>query len=77
VDGLEPGGLAALHFLMWTESALRLARRLDIGSIYASTHSYSLNRLGTLLADAGIRDWHVAWHGEHPRADVTLFLQKP
>lgn len=77
VDGLAPGGFAALHFLVRTESALGLVRRLNIKNIYAAVHSYSLNRLGAVLAQAGIRDWHVTWWGERPHADATLFFRKP
>ena len=77
VDGLQPGGLAALHFLVRTGSAIGMARRLDVAGIYASVHSYSLNRLGNVLANAGIRDWHVTWYGERPHADATLIFRKP
>jgi hypothetical protein len=58
-------------------TALSAVWRLDIERIYNSAHSYSLNRLGELLASRGIRDWHVTWYGERPHVDVTLFLRKP
>ena len=77
VDGLAPGGLAALHFLVRTESALGLARRPNLRNIYAAVQSYSLNRLGSVLAEAGVRDWHVTWYGGRPHADATLFFRKP
>jgi cyclopropane fatty-acyl-phospholipid synthase-like methyltransferase len=77
VDGLRPGGLAALHFLVRTDSAMRMARHLDVASMYAAMHSYSLNRLGKVLANAGIRDWHVMWYGDRPHADATLIFRKP
>jgi SAM-dependent methyltransferase len=77
IDGLQPGGLGALHFLVRTDSAMRIARHLDVASMYAAMHSYSLNRLGNVLANAGIRDWHVTWYGERPHVDATLIFRKP
>ncbi|MGH2864637.1 MAG: class I SAM-dependent methyltransferase [Solirubrobacteraceae bacterium] len=44
---------------------------------YMLVHSYSLNRLGELLAAAGAREWHVRWHprdGAHEI--VTIVFQK-
>jgi cyclopropane fatty-acyl-phospholipid synthase-like methyltransferase len=76
LNGLRPGGLGALQFLVRTRSTLEMARRRDIGSLYMALHSYSLSRLGELLAQAGVEDWHVRWSGEPPRVNATLFFRK-
>lgn len=74
--GLRPGGIGALHFTLRSEGLLELARRLDMGSVYLSMNSYSLNRLGRLLAAEGISDWHVKWATRRPSADATLLFRK-
>ncbi|HTU79323.1 MAG TPA: class I SAM-dependent methyltransferase [Solirubrobacteraceae bacterium] len=35
---------------------------LNPSYLYLLMNSYSLNRLGAVLADAGVSDWHVNWH---------------
>jgi SAM-dependent methyltransferase len=77
VNGLAPGGLGALHFLLRSDGVLAAVRRPNPASIYTWIHSYSLDRLGAVLASNGIRDWHVTWYGERPRVDATLFFRKP
>jgi SAM-dependent methyltransferase len=56
---------------------MRLVRGLDLAYPYMLLHSYSLNRLGGLLADAGVTDWHVRWS---PRSGgyqpVVIFFRK-
>jgi SAM-dependent methyltransferase len=37
--------------------------RVNLTYPYLLMNSYSLNRLGVLLADAGVREWRVKWHG--------------
>jgi cyclopropane fatty-acyl-phospholipid synthase-like methyltransferase len=74
--GLQPGGIGAVHFVLRTESPARMAARADIPSAYMSMNSYSLNRLGELLAAAGVLDWHVRWHGERPRVDAMVIFRK-
>ncbi len=38
-----------------------LIRGLDWSYPYMLMNSYSLNRIGKLLADAGVTEWHVKW----------------
>jgi hypothetical protein len=58
-------------------SSRRFARGLDLAYPYMLLHSYSLNRLGGLMADAGVTDWHVRWS---PRSGayqpVIIFFRK-
>jgi 2-polyprenyl-3-methyl-5-hydroxy-6-metoxy-1,4-benzoquinol methylase len=65
--GLRPGGIGAINvvlrpshpvagLLRWTRT---LVRGWDPGYPYMLMRSYSLNRLGRLLADAGITEWHA------------------
>jgi cyclopropane fatty-acyl-phospholipid synthase-like methyltransferase len=74
--GLRPGGIGAVHFMLRTESPLRMAARADIPSVYMSMNSYSLNRIGELLAAAGVLDWHVRWHGRRPHVDAMVLFRK-
>jgi cyclopropane fatty-acyl-phospholipid synthase-like methyltransferase len=76
LKGLRHGGVGAVHFMLRMDSPLRLIGRLDLGSTYAMVHSYSLHRLGELLAEAGIHDWTVRWHGERPRVDAAIIFRK-
>jgi SAM-dependent methyltransferase len=97
LDGLRPGGVGALHFALrpgrpLTEmlgvgtvpmpfNPVNLARRFDPKYLYLVLNSYSLVRLGTLLNDAGITDWHVQWHtsrarGMQPYPSAILFFRK-
>ncbi|MGA2321090.1 MAG: methyltransferase domain-containing protein [Solirubrobacteraceae bacterium] len=41
---------------------LSLVRVWDLSYLYMLMNSYSLNRLGRLLADAGVTDWHVQFN---------------
>jgi SAM-dependent methyltransferase len=47
---------------------------------YMLMHSYSLNRLGVLLADAGVSSWHVKWVAAAARSrafeSATIFFRK-
>jgi SAM-dependent methyltransferase len=97
LDGLRPGGVGALHFALrpgrplaemlgvgsvrMPFNPLNLARRFDPKYLYLVLNSYSLVRLGTLLNDAGVTDWHVKWHtsrarGMQPYPSATLFFRK-
>jgi 2-polyprenyl-3-methyl-5-hydroxy-6-metoxy-1,4-benzoquinol methylase len=58
LHGLRPGGVGAVHF---TLRPSRPASRPDLAYLYLLMNSYSLNRLGGVLADAGVTDWHVNW----------------
>lgn len=42
---------------------MNLVRGLDWSYPYHLMHSYSLNRIGRLLAAEGITEWHARWHG--------------
>jgi hypothetical protein len=42
-------------------------------------NSYSLNRLGNLLVEAGVSEWHTKWHhltNERAYDAVTLIFRK-
>jgi ubiquinone/menaquinone biosynthesis C-methylase UbiE len=39
-----------------------LGAKPDWARLYLLMNSYSLNRLGALLADGGVSSWHVNWH---------------
>lgn len=41
---------------------LGLIRSVDWGYPYILMNSYSLNRLGRMLADAGVTRWYAKWH---------------
>lgn len=56
---------------------ISLVRGLDLSYPYMLLHSYSLNRLGGLLADAGVTDWHVRWSARSGAYQpVTIFFRK-
>jgi 2-polyprenyl-3-methyl-5-hydroxy-6-metoxy-1,4-benzoquinol methylase len=84
LHGLRPGGVGALHFTVRPiRTPLSAVRELRWSSVYLLMNSYSLSRLGSLLADAGITDWHVRWHtrnarvtSERRQATVTLIFRK-
>jgi SAM-dependent methyltransferase len=59
-----------------------LAHNLDPTYLYLLMNSYSLNRLGALLADEGVNDWHVNWHTSRsasgqPYPAATIIFRKP
>jgi 2-polyprenyl-3-methyl-5-hydroxy-6-metoxy-1,4-benzoquinol methylase len=86
VHGLRPGGIGAIHVTVRPRRPLRgLLRggRLDWTYGYTLMNSYSLTRLGALLAEAGIERWLVKWHARlTPDAtqklypSVTIFFAK-
>jgi 2-polyprenyl-3-methyl-5-hydroxy-6-metoxy-1,4-benzoquinol methylase len=60
---------------------LRLIRDTDWAYPYMLMNSYSLNRLGRLLADGGVSEWHVKWHpmpvsGWQAYDHVTIIFRK-
>jgi 2-polyprenyl-3-methyl-5-hydroxy-6-metoxy-1,4-benzoquinol methylase len=57
VRGLRPGGAGALQVTL-RPLVRGPARQL----LYMNTNAYSLNRLGRLLADASVTEWHVMLH---------------
>ncbi len=80
VRGLRPGGAGILQFVL----------RPPIGEVvgphplwraYGYWHSYSLNRIGSILARAGgVYRWQVNWQGKEGRPDdavVLVFEKKP
>ena len=83
--GLQPGGVGAIHVaLRPSGNRFELRRRLSWEYAYTRMNSYSLNRLGMLLADVGVTDWHVRWHKRitleltrrsYPNA--TIIFRKP
>lgn len=75
VRGLAPGGVGALHVTL-PESRPGLAQRLNVRSLYLSMNSYSLNRLGRVLADAGVLTWYVRWWRNPVHADVVIVFRK-
>jgi ubiquinone/menaquinone biosynthesis C-methylase UbiE len=77
--GLLPGGVGAVQF---TISSPPFA--LNRNYLYSLGKSYSLDRLGTLLADQGIREWHprLQRHGQADGSrsayyDVSIVFRKP
>jgi SAM-dependent methyltransferase len=59
--------------------ALDALRIWDLSYYYMMRCSYALNRLGRLLADEGVENWHVRFNaGETPRAfdAATLIFRK-
>lgn len=76
VRGLRPGGAGALHVTVRPRLELSdLANGFDFW--YQLMNSYSLGRLGRLLADEGVDEWHVRWlggTGNYPSA--TIFFRK-
>ncbi len=75
VRGLRPGGIGVVQFTL-SHPPNRLSRSF----VYSLGKTYSLNRLGRLLADQGITDWHVKFH-PHPEArkpyfDATVIFSK-
>jgi 2-polyprenyl-3-methyl-5-hydroxy-6-metoxy-1,4-benzoquinol methylase len=59
---------------------IKLVRGLDWSYPYMLMHSYSINRLARLLADAGVTEWHARWHetgtAQHSNETVTIFFRK-
>jgi trans-aconitate methyltransferase len=86
--GLRPGGVGAIHmplrpdrplagFLGHRKTAEGAAYRPDFSHLYMLMNTYSLNRLGRLLADAGVTEWHTKWHGRLKAYDaVTIIFRK-
>jgi 2-polyprenyl-3-methyl-5-hydroxy-6-metoxy-1,4-benzoquinol methylase len=74
--GLRPDGVGAIHFTVPPRYSMReLVGRVDLW--YQLMNSYSLNRLGRVLAQQGITEWHLRWHA--PKKDyqsVTIFFHK-
>lgn len=74
VQGLRPGGVAAVHF------TIRPSRpRLEKSYPYMVMNSYSLNRLGRLLAMNGVFETHVRWsnrRGPDSYEEATLVFRK-
>jgi 2-polyprenyl-3-methyl-5-hydroxy-6-metoxy-1,4-benzoquinol methylase len=71
LKGLRPGGVGAIHF------ALRPRfRGSGLSYLYMLTNSYSLHRLGRVLADEGITEWHARWHTQPVTDDVTIIFRK-
>jgi 2-polyprenyl-3-methyl-5-hydroxy-6-metoxy-1,4-benzoquinol methylase len=78
VDGLRPGGVGAIHLTLRPRF-----RALDRSYLYRLVNSYSLTRIGRVLAAAGIVDWHAMMHarpmvdnGRPSYEDVTLIFRK-
>jgi SAM-dependent methyltransferase len=78
VRGLRPGGVGAIQVTLRPSF-----RSLNRSYLYRLTNSYSLNRLGRLLAGEGITEWHARLHPRRGPAtkrpsydDVTLIFRK-
>lgn len=76
VRGLRPGGAGALHVTLRPRlHPSDLRNGLDFW--YQLINSYSLGRLGRLLADEGITEWHLRWLGATARyPSATIFFRK-
>src|SRR2546422_196086 len=62
------------------ERPVKRVRGLDWSYPYMLMHSYSINRLARLLADAGVVEWHARWHETvaegRSNETVTIFFRK-
>jgi 2-polyprenyl-3-methyl-5-hydroxy-6-metoxy-1,4-benzoquinol methylase len=92
VQGLRPGGVGAINMTLrpshpW-RGLVRGILALDREYVYQLIHSYSLNRVGEMLVDAGINDWYARWQAKrggelietrarrrHPT--ITIVFRKP
>jgi SAM-dependent methyltransferase len=81
--GLRPGGIGAIHLPLRPDrplaGLLRWTRKLDWSYPYMLMNSYSLSRLGWLLADGGVEEWHlrhVAPERTGQSYDVTIIFRK-
>ncbi len=62
VQGLRPNGVGAIELVLRPAkplARLRVAPSRLRGQLHMLRGSYSLNRIGTLLAAEGVSDWHV------------------
>jgi 2-polyprenyl-3-methyl-5-hydroxy-6-metoxy-1,4-benzoquinol methylase len=78
VRGLRPGGVGAIHVTLPPPF-----RSLDRSYLYRRMNSYSLTRLGKLLADASVTEWHAKLHSrpvagtsERSYEEATLIFRK-
>src|SRR5205807_1016201 len=78
VRGLRPGGVGAIHVTLPPS-----LRRLNRSYLYRRMNSYSLSRIGKLLADASVTECHVKLHsrplpesGERTYEEATLIFRK-
>jgi 2-polyprenyl-3-methyl-5-hydroxy-6-metoxy-1,4-benzoquinol methylase len=75
--GLRPGGVGVIHVtLRFAYSPFRLVRDLDWSMSYMLMNSYSLNRLGRLLADEGVTEWRAKWHARRTYPSATIMFRK-
>jgi SAM-dependent methyltransferase len=62
------------------ERPVKRVRGVDWSYPYMLMHSYSINRLGRLLAEAGVNEWHARWHETaadgRSNETVTIFFRK-
>ena len=79
--GLRRGGVGAIQVTI--RPHFDLTRCLDRSYAYRLMNSYSLNRIGRLLADGGITGWHVKWQARpatvsarRPNEAVMLIFRK-
>lgn len=84
LSGLRPGGVGAVHFTIRPAHLIRnVVRGLDWSYAYMLMNSYSLNRLGALLVEAGVSEWRVRWHSapigesqQRPYPSGTIVFKK-
>jgi 2-polyprenyl-3-methyl-5-hydroxy-6-metoxy-1,4-benzoquinol methylase len=79
VRGLRPGGVGAIQLTVRPSRPLAglLRAGLDWSYPYMLIHSYSLNRLGEILAAAGATQSHLRWHpADGAHEVVTVIFQK-
>ena len=62
VQGLRPGGVGAIHVTLRPGFNPLSLRSWALPNAYLMMNSYSLNRLGRLLAEADVSEWQVKWH---------------
>ncbi len=75
VRGMRPGGVGVIHFtIRFAFNPLDLKRLVK--HAYLMMNSYSLNRLGDLLAHEDVTDWRARWHARDADPSVTLLFRK-
>jgi len=74
VRGLRPRGAGAIHI------ALRPSHpTASRNYLYRLMHTYSLDRIGRILGDLGVMEWHARFHPKpkgQVHEDVTLIFRK-
>lgn len=75
IRGMRPGGVGVIHLtLRFAFNPLDLRHLVKNG--YLMMNSYSLNRVGDLLAHENVTDWQAKWHARDAEPSVTLTFRR-